>query len=67
MKMTEYGAYSKATVRNCGLFPGLKEGRKNTQSQRDVQTIYFNRSDWAFESICLVSDNDKAGGKHSTI
>lgn len=31
------------------------------------QTLCFNWFDWACESICLASDNDKAGGKHCTI
>ena len=59
-----------ALVRNCGLFLGLKEGiaQRKTQCRRDIQTtIYFNWSDWVFESIRLGSDNDKAGGKHCTI
>lgn len=59
-----------AIVRNCGLFPRVKEGIAQGMSKgREMykQTIYFNWSDWAFESICLVSDNDKAGGKHYTI
>ena len=59
-----------ALVRNCGLFLGLKEGiaQRKTQCWRDIQTtIYFNWSDWVFESIRLGSDNDKAGGKHCTI
>lgn len=59
-----------AIVRNCGLFPRLKKGiAQGMPKTRETykQTIYFNWSDWASESICLVSDNDKAGGKHCTI
>lgn len=60
-----------ATVRNCGLLPRLKEdtAQRIPKAERETykQTISFNRSDWAFESIRLVSDDDKAGGKHCTI
>lgn len=59
-----------ATMRNCGLFSGLKEGiAQRIPKARETykQTNYFIWSDWAFETICLGSDNDKAGGKHRTI
>ena len=59
-----------AVVRNRGLFRRLKEGTVQTMAKaRETykQTINFRWHDWAFKSICLVSDNDKAGGKHCTI
>lgn len=71
MKMTEFGAYSGDLCHSEKLWPlsTTEEGHKEypTPEETYKQTIYFNLSDWAFESICLVSDDDKAGGKHCTI
>lgn len=34
---------------------------------RGVETVCLNCPDWDFKSVCLLSDNDKAGGKHCTV